>query len=292
MDKKALLEWYAEAGVDEAVDDKPSDHFVAPKISSPLEGEGRRRAATYLENAASSPTQPSPSRGEGLNRSANPKVEIPVIRSQSAAPAAASVIQATARVLADQCNTLDELRAAVLAFEGCALKKSASKTIFGDGNEKATVMLIGEAPGAQEDIQGIPFCGPSGQLLDKILASIGLTRAENIYISNTIFWRPPGNRQPSPEETAICLPFVEKHIALIAPRLLLLCGGTATTTLLQKDMSISRLRGKFYEYSNRYLTAPIPSLVIYHPSYLMRQPSQKKQAWHDMLLIKDFLAKN
>jgi len=288
MDKKALLEWYADAGVDEAIDDKPTDHFN----SSPQRGEAGRGALVGDSIRTQSPPPNLPPPGGGINRSANPKVEIPVLRTQAAAPAAASVVQATARVLADQCNTLGELREAVMNFDGCPLKKAASKTVFSDGNPKATVMLVGEAPGAQEDIQGIPFCGPSGQLLDKILASIKITRAENLYISNTIFWRPPGNRTPSPEETAMCLPFVEKHIAIIAPKLLLLCGGVATTTLLQKDMSVSRLRGKFYEYSNVYLNNPLPSLVIYHPSYLMRQPSQKKQAWQDMLLIKGFLGKN
>ncbi len=121
------------------------------------------------------------------------------------------------RQLADNAKTLAELEAAVRAFDGCAIKKTASKTVFCDGNPKAKVMIIGEAPGAQEDIQGIPFCGPSGKLLDAMLAAIGLDRT-SVYISNTVFWRPPGNRQPTPEETATCLPFVEKHIALVRPK--------------------------------------------------------------------------
>jgi uracil-DNA glycosylase family 4 len=271
IDKKALLEWYAEAGVDEAIDDKPVDHFAAP-----VKTEAKSVAATV-------PAQPT-------NRSANPKVEVPVMRTATAPVVAASVAQATARILADQCNTLEELREAVMNFDGCGLKKTASKTVFSDGNPNAKVMIIGEAPGEQEDIQGIPFCGPSGKLLDKVLASIGLTRAENLYISNTVFWRPPGNRQPSPEEAASCLPFVEKHIALINPKMLLLAGGTATMALLKMDTAVSKLRGKFYEYSNPYLTSPLPVLITYHPSYLLRSPGQKRLAWQDMLLIKRFLA--
>lgn len=125
-------------------------------------------------------------------------------------------------------------------------------------------------------------------LLDRMLAAIGLDRT-SVYISNTVFWRPPGNRQPSPEETSTCLPFVEKHIALVAPSLLVLSGGTATTTLLRKDTSVSRLRGRFYDYSNPYLTTPVQAAVTYHPSYLLRSPGQKRLAWNDLLMMKQFL---
>jgi DNA polymerase len=195
---------------------------------------------------------------------------------------------ATARTLADNAKTLAELEEALRNFDGCAIKKTASKTVFSDGNPDSQVMIIGEAPGAQEDIQGIPFCGPSGQLLDRMLASIGLDRTK-VYISNTVFWRPPGNRQPSPEETSICLPFVEKHIALINPKVLILSGGTATTTLLRKDSSISRLRGKFYEYSNPYMDKPVSTMLMYHPSYLLRQPLNKRLAWHDLQLLREYV---
>ncbi|NBO19007.1 MAG: uracil-DNA glycosylase, partial [Proteobacteria bacterium] len=150
---------------------------------------------------------------------------------------------------------------------------------------------IGEAPGAQEDLQGIPFCGPSGALLDKMLAAIGLDR-RSVYISNSVFWRPPGNRQPSAEETMICQPFVEKHIALVKPALLILAGGTATTAVLRKEASISRLRGKLYPYTNPYITEPVQTLVTFHPSYLLRTPGQKRLAWHDLLQAQEFLSKN
>lgn len=264
MTKKALLEWYVEAGVDEAVDDVPRDWFAAPVLVV---------APDASASAASS----------SLGGAADKKPSSPLHHAPSAAMAAA-------RVAADACTSLEELEAAVRAFDGCILKKTASKTVFSDGNPRAQVMLIGEAPGADEDRLGIPFCGVSGQLLDKMLASIGLSRAENAYITNTVFWRPPGNRQPSAEETAICLPFVEKHIALIQPKLLVLCGGVAATVLLGQDLSMSRLRGKFYDYQNGYMPSAISTAVMYHPSYLLRQPAQKRLAWADLLMIKAALA--
>ena len=181
-----------------------------------------------------------------------------------------------ARELADNCSTIAELRQAVQNFEGCALKAMANNTVFSDGNENADVMLIGEAPGANEDAKGIPFCGDSGQLLDKILGTIDLTREDNLYITNVIFWRPPANRKPTDEELAACLPFVEKHIALIAPKLLIIAGSVALNSLLGISDSISKYRQKILHYKNRYLDKDIPVIVIYHPSYLLRQPLQKK----------------
>jgi len=259
-----------EAGADEAVGDEAVDYFAS--------GEWRV-TSDEKKNTSQHPVQPP------LTTHHSPlATQSPLHHSPSAAIAAS-------RALADKAATLAELEAAVRSFDGCAIKKTANKTVFSDGNPQGRVMIIGEAPGAQEDIQGIPFCGPSGKLLDAMLAAIGLTRAANVYISNTVFWRPPGNRQPSPEETSTCLPFVEKHIALVKPALLILSGGTATTTLLRKDTSISRLRGKFYDYTNPYLETPIPTVVTYHPSYLLRSPAQKRLAWNDLLMIKDFLAK-
>lgn len=198
----------------------------------------------------------------------------------------ASELVAQARKIADQCQTLAELRSAVENFEGLSIKKTATNTVFADGNSNADIMAIGEAPGANEDEEGIPFCGVSGKLLDQVLLSIGLSRAKNLYISNSIFWRPPGNRKPTPEENATCLPFVEKHIALIKPKLLLLVGSTSASALLNSTETISRLRSKFYQYENRYLAEAIPVAVIFHPSYLLRQPLQKKTVWFDLLKIK------
>ena len=191
-----------------------------------------------------------------------------------------------ARNIVAQCKTLAELRQALEDFDGLSIKKTANNTVFADGNPKADVMAIGEAPGANEDEEGIPFCGMSGKLLDQILASIQLSRAENLYITNSVFWRPPGNRKPTAEENAACLPFVEKHIALIKPKLLLLVGSTAAAALLESTETISRLRSKFYQYKNIYLDEPIPVAVIFHPSYLLRKPLQKKTVWFDLLKIK------
>lgn len=268
MQTRELLEWYIDAGVDEAIDDKSVNLFGIRDSGPGIREEKKSEVA-----APASIT--------------HPKSPIPTSSPLHHSPSAA---MATAREQADKIMTIAELEAAVRAFDGCAIKKTASKTVFCDGNPQARVMIIGEAPGAQEDIQGIPFCGPSGHLLDRMLAAIGLDRT-SAYISNTVFWRPPGNRQPTLEETAICLPFVEKHIALVKPALLILSGGTATTTLLQKDVSISKLRGRLYEYSNPYLDTPVKTLVTYHPSYLLRTPSQKRLAWQDWLLAQEFLQK-
>lgn len=268
MQPADLLKWYLEMGVDETVMPDPFNHFAAPP---PI--------ATFQEEADIMARKAQPRADQATD--AHP----PGVSLASPAPSAA---MAEAKKLADAAQTRDQLKQAVLAFEGCALKKLATNTVFSDGNPESSIMLIGEAPGAQEDQQGIPFCGPSGQLLDKMFATIGLTR-QNIYISNTIFWRPPGNRQPSKEELAICQPFVEKHIALINPKLLVLCGGTAVGAMLRRDIGISKLRGKFHEYSNSYMDKPVPTAVIFHPSYLLRSPGQKRLAWHDLLRIRQHL---
>lgn len=194
-----------------------------------------------------------------------------------------------ARTLADAATTLEELYTAIRNFNGCTLKKTAQNTVIFEGVATSRLMFIGEAPGADEDKSGVPFCGASGQLLDKILGFAGLSRKENFYISNTLFWRPPGNRQPTAEELEICRPFVEKHIALINPHTLVLVGGTATKALLNNNVGITRLRGQVFSYKNIYMEKDVPVHVIYHPSYLLRQPSAKKQAWADVLQLKQAL---
>ncbi|MBP9792015.1 MAG: uracil-DNA glycosylase [Rickettsiales bacterium] len=196
-----------------------------------------------------------------------------------------------ARHLADQSKTLSELKTNLESFEGCLLKKTATNTVFADGNQEAKIMLIGEAPGANEDLEGRPFCGDSGKLLDTIFLSIDICRSKNLYITNSIFWRPPGNRKPTDQELDCCLPFVEKHISLINPKLLILAGSTACTALLTNTEPISKQRGRIFSYHNQYLKNNIDTVVIFHPSYLLRQPSQKKLAWHDMLFIKNLLGK-
>lgn len=196
------------------------------------------------------------------------------------------------RKIAETCTNLDELKNAIFSFKEISIAKTATNTVFADGNYKAEIMLIGEAPGAEEDAQGIPFCGASGKLLDQMLACISLNREKNFYITNTIFWRPPGNRRPTPEELAICLPFVEKHIALIKPKLIVLVGGTAIASLLNSKQGITTMRGSFYDYSNGYLDGAIKTTAIFHPSYLLRSPGQKRIAWKDLLMLKEYIYKN
>lgn len=242
--------WLSEAGVDEVIEFKPVNRF--------------------RQKASPAPVQAS---------TAAPA-------SQTSAPIAPAAAIAKARKLADAATTLGALKQAVMEFNGCGLKKTATNTVFADGNPESPLMAIGEAPGAEEDKQGIPFCGLSGKLLDQMFLSIGRSR-EHFYITNTLFWRPPGNRQPTPEELAICEPFVQKHIALVGPKLLVLVGGTAAKSVLNNSTGITRLRGKEFSYTNPYLEGrSIPVMVTFHPSFLLRQPMQKKQAWQDMLAIK------
>lgn len=195
----------------------------------------------------------------------------------------------SSREIVNRCNDLESLRQAVQDFDGCFLKKTATNTVFSDGNPKAKIMLVGEAPGANEDVTGIPFCGDSGKLLDQIFSSIGLTREKNLYITNSVFWRPPGNRKPTDEEVSICLPFLEKHISLINPDLIVTVGAVALYSLFNYVGSISKKRQEVFSYSNQYLESPIKAITIFHPAYLLRQPSQKKTAWQDMLLINKLL---
>lgn len=255
---KSLLQWHLDMGVDEAIESAPINRFLAVE----------QRVRALAPTASSSR---------------------PAIISVSNDSKEQNLMVARARALANAATTLDELKASITAFDGCDLKKTAKQAVFADGNPQATIMLIGEAPGAEEDQQGIPFCGVSGQLLDKMLGAIDLRRAENVYITNSVFWRPPANRTPTDDELAVCLPFVEKHIALVAPKLLVLLGSTAVKAILHNNQALSRLRGTPFSYTNPYLPAPIAVQVTYHPSYLLRQPLQKKLAWEDWLAVKQEL---
>jgi DNA polymerase len=201
------------------------------------------------------------------------------------APAIGNGDGASAHALAAAANSLPELRDALARFDGCALKRTATNLVFADGNPAARVMFIGEAPGADEDRQGLPFVGVSGQLLDRMLAAIGLSRKTNAYISNVLFWRPPGNRSPTPAEIAACLPFVERHVELLDPAVLVLVGGIAAKTMLARSEGIMRLRGRWFTYETPRMSRPIPTIATYHPAYLLRSPGQKRDAWRDMLEI-------
>lgn len=196
-----------------------------------------------------------------------------------------------AREIVENIQTVEELHSALNKFTGCALYKTATNTVFAEGTKDSEVMFIGEAPGANEDRQGVPFCGDSGKLLDKVIASIGMSRQKNAYITNAVFWRPPGNRRPTNEELNICKPFVEKHIALINPKLIVLVGSTASHALFGDLGPVTKQRQRIFYYTNQYLDKKIPAVVTFHPSYLLRQPAQKKAAWKDMLFIKELLEK-
>lgn len=195
----------------------------------------------------------------------------------------------TARAMAAGASTIAELRAAVEKFNGCALKATARNTVFSDGVAGAPVLLLGEAPGKEEDEQGKPFVGRSGQLLDKMLGSIGLARQSNVLISNTIYWRPPGNRDPTPGETIACLPFVERLIELAKPKLLILTGKAAAHTVLKREDGVMKLRGRKLQYTREGIKAPVNAMVMLHPAYLLRQPQQKRLAWADLLLAEAWL---
>ncbi len=261
----AVLEWYQAMGVEEWVEETPQNHLDKPAPNASIAPITVPQQVSSIEAAPLTPTaQPSAA-------------------SNYTPPSAALQL---AKDLAAKCTTLDELRDAVMNFKEIGICRSATQSVFADGAVDAPLMVIGEVPGAEEDRKGIPFCGPSGQLLDKMLAAIGMSREENAYITNTVFWRPPGNRTPSAEEIAICQPFVRKHIELQKPKLVLLLGGVAVRSVLDEQNSLSRLRGKSIDIPE----ASVQAIVSYHPSYLLRQPNQKRLAWHDLLRIKASLA--
>src|SRR6266403_1251962 len=182
-------------------------------------------------------------------------------------------------------ETIEALGALVAAFDGCPLKRTATTTVFIDGNPAAPIMIIGEAPGAEEDRIGRPFVGRAGQLLDRMLAAIGLDRT-GVLISNVIYWRPPGNRTPTTAEIASCLPFVFRLIALVRPKVLVLSGGTAAGALLAQSQGITRLRGRWFDLAVPGLDQPVPTLPMFHPSFLLRTPERKREAWRDLLSLR------
>ncbi|HEY4547696.1 MAG TPA: uracil-DNA glycosylase, partial [Pedomonas sp.] len=204
----------------------------------------------------------------------------------SMAPASISVSEAAqdAARLAAGANTLEELIAAIENFNGCPVKATANRTVIFDGNPDSRVMLIGEAPGAEEDRQGKPFVGAAGHLLDRMLAAIGLDR-EHAYISNVFFWRPPGNRTPTPQEIALCQPFVRRHVELVRPKAILALGGVSAKALFDTEAGITRLRGQWKDVAFGEVTVPV--LASFHPAYLLRQPAQKRLSWEDLLAFKD-----
>lgn len=256
-----ILRWYVESGVDEALDHNPLDR-LASKPPPPAREPDRDIAGNKAES----------SRGRPVELVSREEI------AQSAREAAASA------------SSLTELRDVLAAFEGCALKKTAKNLVFADGSPGGPLMIIGEAPGGEEDRQGVPFVGPAGKLLDLMLKSIGLDR-DQARVTNILPWRPPGNRSPTDAEIAACLPFVKRHIELVAPKILILVGGTAAKTLLEKTQGITRLRGHWYTYESAGLDTSIDTRAILHPAYLLRSPAQKRETWLDLLEIKHRLHK-
>jgi DNA polymerase len=192
-----------------------------------------------------------------------------------------------AREAARSAASLDALRAMLESFEGCALKATAKQLVFADGNPQARIMFVGEAPGRDEDIEGLPFVGRSGKLLDLMIGAIGLNRS-TAYIANVIPWRPPGNRSPTPQETQVCLPFIQRQIELVNPDVLVTLGNPSTQTLLSTREGIMRTRGRWFDYDTGSRT--IRALPTFHPAYLLRSPSYKRLAWQDLRAIAKALA--
>jgi DNA polymerase len=305
----ATLAWLVSVGADEAIADEPVDRFrtVATPDKAvqtpppPNLPPGDRRSpvgetqwppsaaggGTRFEGAVSGavihrpPSEALPLDGGGSGGGGNLR--------HGTAPLGTSEASGSARALAAAAKTLDELKAAIAAFEGLSLKATATNLVFADGNPEADLMLIGEAPGAEEDRRGVPFVGAAGQLLDRMLAAIGHDRTDS-YITNIVNWRPPGNRKPSPAEMTLCSPFIQRHIALMKPKVIVLLGDTAAKTLTERTEGITRMRGKWFVWTDPDSGATIPMLPTFHPAFLLRSPSQKRESWADLLAVKRKLA--
>jgi DNA polymerase len=272
---RELLAFYVEAGVDALVGETPVDRFAGetrdetPTARSAPSGPPADSAGRYLPTP-----QPSPASG--------------AVRSAAPAPPSPDAAAMEARAAAGRAASLDELRAILDGFDGCALKGTAKQLVFADGNPQARVMFVGEAPGREEDLEGLPFVGRSGQLLDRMMAAIGLDRS-SAYIANVVPWRPPGNRTPTPQETAICLPFIRRQIELCDPDVLVCLGNPSTQTLLGVKDGIMKTRGRWFAFHTG--RREIRAIATFHPAYLLRQPLQKRLVWRDFLAIRKELNK-
>ncbi len=260
LSARQLLDFYLEAGADAAVGEAPVDRFAAvePAPAAPRAARPAAPAATAFAAPLATPVAPQ-------------------------APDAAAM---AAREAAKSATSLEELRAILDKFDGCALKATATQLVFADGNPKARVMFVGEAPGRDEDIEGLPFVGRSGKLLDRMLAAIGLDRTA-VYIANIVPWRPPGNRTPTPQESQICLPFTLRQIELVDPDILVCLGGPSAQTLLGIKDGITKTRGRWFTFNSG--NREIRAIPTFHPAFLLRSPLQKRFAWRDFLAIKKAL---
>ena len=273
----ALLSFYQDAGVDALLNEHPVNRLSEnPEVK--IETARVTEAVTI-----SVPQRQNPS----LTRAASPQARELKARVSLAPPPSPEAAELAARNAAAGAATLEELRAILERFEGCALRATATQLVFGDGNPRGRVMFVGEAPGRDEDLAGLPFVGRSGKLLDRMMGSIALDR-RSVYIANIVPWRPPGNRTPTPQESAICLPFILRQIELVAPDILVCLGAPSAQTLLKVREGILKIRGRWF--TNRTGTREIRALATLHPAYLLRQPLQKRLAWRDFLEIKKGLA--
>jgi len=262
---RELLGFYAEAGVDALLCEEPRDRLSAPPPENPPASGPEPRIVDAREIRLAPPPRATP----------------------DSAPATPEIAVMAAREAARSAVSLTELREILAKFEGCALRTTAKQLVFADGNPQARVMFVGEAPGREEDIEGLPFVGPSGKLLDLMMAAIGLNRA-TAYIANVIPWRPPGNRTPTPQESQICLPFIRRQIELANPDVLVCMGNPATQALLGVKDGIMRTRGKWFNFHTG--TREIRAIATFHPAFLLRTPAQKRFAWRDFLAIKKALS--
>lgn len=284
----AVLRWYADMGVDCALGETPVDRFaLSLRPASPAPETVAAIETLPPEASDFAPFEPT----RRPAPAAPPPPAAPLAPRPSFAPAAAlshDSAAASAREQAESAQSLEELRERLAAFDGCALKNSATQLVFADGAPDARIMIVGEGPGADEDRIGRPFVGRAGQLLDKMLAAIGLDRT-NVYIANVVPWRPPGNRAPTPQELALCLPFIRRQIELVAPDFLVPLGASAAQTLLGEKEGIMRLRGHWRDYPCG--DKVIRALPMLHPAYLLRAPMKKAQAWRDLRALKHALDK-
>ncbi len=255
-----LLDFYLDAGVDALIGEQPVNRFAAADQPPP-----RVVPPTAMPATAESTASPA----------------------LFAAPPAPDAAAMAAREAAKSAQSLEELRGILEGFDGCALKATATQLVFADGNPQARVMFVGEAPGRDEDIEGLPFVGRSGKLLDRMLAAIGLDRS-SVYIANIVPWRPPGNRTPTPQESAICLPFILRQIELADPDILVCLGGPSAQTLLGIKDGITKTRGRWFPFNTG--KREIRAMPTFHPAFLLRSPLQKRFAWRDFLAIKKALA--
>ena len=257
-----LLAFYLEAGVDCALSDEPADRLSEPEAPAAVRASSRSHSTSLA----------LPIRAAAA---------VVVAPTSEPAPAPEAAI-ASAREAARSAGSLEILRDMLEKFDGCALKSTATRLVFADGNPKARIMFVGEAPGRDEDIEGLPFVGRSGKLLDRMIAAIGLDRSQ-VYIANVIPWRPPGNRTPTPQETQICLPFIQRQIELVDPEILVTLGNPSTQTLLSTRDGIMRTRGRWFDYNTG--TRAIRAMATFHPAYLLRSPAYKRLSWQDLRAI-------